>query len=463
MTSEENTIDLGKLADEEIEKIGVGFPDYGLTENPFPTSAIAMKTRLFNFNNKFRYETFEDIARKIVHTARTGRYRGMVILGDFGLGKTYTLYYFSDLINKQLGKRQEVKSMAIYLSSCGVSLNDFLSNFIQEITIETIIQTIYQGKQDVINSEVIKFSEDVIKRVEAQLAMPYRGYADKETLAKLKQKCEEIKKGECDLEVLRLAIDDAITLYSHYSNSASSDFIRQIFAVLKNEQVFALEDYSYCFSILLFSRNIEKRKIATKFILGDKLSASENKILNLTLTELSPTDISKRVFPDILKILHTYGEQFNMVFVFVDEFEKIVLGLKGAKRFDFLEDLRSLIDYNLSQFSLVLGCSTEAYETIRGTSPAFSDRNRDVIDLPRIKSINDVKNLVQVYLSDRRTPNFNGLPCHPFSDSALMTIAENENGSPRYILEACHKILNYGLQMDAKVIDDKVLKTWYGK
>ena len=70
MSIDENTIDLGKIADEEIEKVEVGFAEYGLTENPFPTSAIAMRTRLFSFNNKFRYEAFEDIARKIVHTAK---------------------------------------------------------------------------------------------------------------------------------------------------------------------------------------------------------------------------------------------------------------------------------------------------------------------------------------------------------------------------------------------------------
>ena len=137
MTSEEDSsIDLGKLADEEIKKIEVGFPDYGLTENPFPTSAIAIKTHLFSFNNKFRLETFQDIAKRIVHTARSGRYRGMIILGDFGLGKTYTLYFFSDLINKQLGSKKEVKSLAVYLSSCGMSLNEFMSNILQEISID---------------------------------------------------------------------------------------------------------------------------------------------------------------------------------------------------------------------------------------------------------------------------------------------------------------------------------------
>ena len=220
---------------------------------------------------------------------------------------------------------------------------------------------------------------------------------------------------------------------SYYFPQVPIDFLKQVAALLKSEKVFALDDYAYCFAVLMFSNSAELIRLAGRFVLGDKLSTNENKSLGLAITELSATDISKRVFPDILRILHDFGEQYNMIFVFVDEFEKIVMGLKGAKRFEFLEDLRNLIDYNLNQFSLVLGCSTEAYEAISGASPAFADRNRDVIDLPGINSLEQIKNLVEVYLSEKRTANFMGQPCHPFSDSALISIIENEKGSPRYI------------------------------
>jgi len=143
--------------------------------------------------------------------------------------------------------------------------------------------------------------------------------------------------------------------------------------------------------------------------------------------------------------------------------KKIILGLKGTKRFDFLEDMRNLIDYNLNQFSLVLGCSTEAFDTIRSTSPAFADRNRDVIDLPRITTAEEVRSLLAAYLMEKRIPNYEGPATHPFTDPALSILIENEKGSPRYILEACHKLLNYGLRMNSKVIDEKVMKSWYGR
>ena len=330
--------------------------------------------------------------------------------------------------------------------------------------IDTIIKTIYLGKQDEINKLALQHSEQAIQKAEQMLATFRANNVDKDLLVQLKQLRDRITKGEYDLDIVRLTVNCAVRLSSPFSSGeGTKPFVDLVFDLLKRNQIFALEDYAYCFATLLFSGSAEKKRLAEKFISGDKLTAPENKILNLTLTELSPTDIAKRIFPNILRILHDYGEEFNMIFVFVDEFEKIVLGMNKARRFEFLEDLRNLIDYNLSQFSLVLGCSTEAYEAIRGTSPAFADRNRDVVDLPHIKTLADMKSLVEIYLLDKRTPNFSGPSTHPFSDSALIAISRNENGSPRYILEACHKILNFGLQSNAKIIDDAMLKNWYGK
>jgi hypothetical protein len=431
--SEEIGIDLARMAEEEARAVEVGFQKYGLMENPFPSSAIASKARLFlGVPSKFRLEIFREIARRIVHTARTGRYRGMVVLGEFGLGKTYTLYYFSELINQQLGDKRDVKSLALYFKSPGISLCDFLSNFLQEFGIDRFLTVIYDTLKDEILNKLKLCVEDKTK------------------VNTLEKRQYEI----VDLDELREIIN--------LSEQEELETLRKVTDYLLEKEVFTHRDFAFCISTLMLSSDPEHRRIAKKFILGDRLLVSEVKQLELTTNELSSADISRRVFPDILKILHEMGEKYNMIFVFVDEFEKIVMGIRGGKRFEFLEDLRGLIDCNLTQFSMILGCSPEAYETITSTSPAFADRNRDIIELPPIRSRKEIKSLIETYMKPKRTKNFSGKSIHPFSEDALILIMKEEKGSPRYILEACHKLLNYALSCNRSKITKKLVQKWYG-
>jgi hypothetical protein len=467
MNASNDGIDLAKLADEEIKGEEIGYPEYGLVENPFPVSAIATKTRLFvDTGSKFRLSTFEEIGRRIVHTARTGRYRGMVILGDFGLGKTHTLYYFMEMINKQLGDKKGVKSLAIYISSPGSSLYDFLSSFLQEIDIEYILSLTYMADKEAIVDLVADSLQRLLDEQKKSYWAQHFTPALEQQIKTQFQKLKELKSGGPDLDALRTTSQSISLLiappYLSYASPTELAICRELSKKLLDSQMITLEDFAFCLSILLVASNQEHRRIAAKYIMGQKLLAGEVKWLGLTSNQLSATDVSKRVFPDLLKILHNTGEQFNMIFVFVDEFEKIVMGIKGSKRFEFLEDLRNLIDYNLTQFSLILGCSAEAYETIKSTSPAFADRNRDLIELPTLQGIEEVRNLIEPYLREKRTADFHGDSVHPFSEEALSIILDQEKGSPRYILEACHKLLNYGLAEKSKTIGKNLVNNWYG-
>ena len=419
---EEFAINLAEIAKKEIvEK--VTWKRYGLTENPLPAAAIARRSQLFfGTMNKFRFELFQQMARKIVQTARTGRYLGIVIKGEFGLGKTHTLYYFSELINKQLSTVENMKSIAIYLKSPGHDLNEFLGNFIEEIDLDDLLSYLYIASREKIKT-LFKGAWEKGKKVD---------YTE-------------------DPDAFQEALNTGDSL----------DIIKKVMGILIEEGSFSHQDFAFCLSVLMLSNNPEYRRIANAFIHGSRVTKTEVRKLGLSSICLTTADIYKRIFPDILSLLKEQGK-YNMVFVFVDEFEKIVKGLTPRSRFEFLEDLRALIDSNLVRFSLVLGCSTEAYDKITETSGAFADRNRETFDLPRIRKAATTKELIEPYLRSARIVNFQKKSIFPFTLSALKVITEREEGSPRKILEACHDLLDYGITTGLRSLNKPSVSRWYG-
>ena len=419
---EEFAIDLTQIAEKEIvEK--VTWERYGLIENPFPAAAIARRSQLFfGIMNKFRFELFQQIARKVVQTARTGRYLGIVIRGEFGLGKTHTLYYFSELINKQLASVEDMKSIAIYLKSPGHELNEFFGNFLDEIDLDDLLSHLYLASQEKIS------------------------YLSKDAW----EKSKTVDYTE-DPDVFREALNTGDSL----------DMIKKVASILIEEGFFSNLDFAFCLSVLLLCNNPEYRRIANAFVHGSRVTKAEVKKLGLSAVSLTTADIYKRVFPDILSLLKKQAK-YNMVFVFVDEFEKIVKSLTPRGRFELLEDFRALIDSNLVRFSLVLGCSTEAYEKITETSGAFADRNREIFDLPRIRKPTTTRELIEPYLRSSRTANFKKGSIFPFTSSALKIITEKEDGSPRKILEACHDLLDYGITTGLRSFSKPSVSRWYG-
>lgn len=454
MTNEIIEIDLAKIADEETKAVQLKFPDYMLIENPFPSSAIASRNRIF-FGRpiKFRTELFMNIARRVVHTARSGRYNGMVVLGDFGLGKSYTLYYFNELINKQLGDKEGAKSLALYISAPGTTLNDFLSDFLEEIDIDIFFNSIFteykEGIRDIFKSLYKESlpSENRFRELYYMRTIPW----------------SEIISNLDEIESLSQVKDIIGKIPFYRQDDIVSKLSSGLAKLLVDNGDLTNPDFSYCLSLLIFSNSSEDIRMAKKFIKGERLNATEIKKLGLMSNQLSPSDISRRIFPDLLRILNTKGEKYNMIFVFIDEFERIISSLKGAKRFEYLEDFRTLIDYNLNQFSLILGCTPDAYDAIKGTSPAFADRNRDILDLPRITSVENIRDLLEMHMNEKRVSGYDGDEIYPFNNESLSIIIDQERGSPRYILEACHKILIYALNEGADNIDKELVGRWYGK
>ena len=245
-------IDLTEIAKKEIvEK--VTWERYGLTENPFPAAAIARRSQLFfGAMNKFRFKLFQQIARKIVQTARTGRYLGIVIKGEFGLGKTYTLYYFSQLINKQLATIENMKSIAVYLKSPGHDLNEFFGNFIEEIDLDDLLSYLYLASREKMKH---LFKDAWEKSKEVDYTEDPDGFR------------EALNTGDF-LDIIKKAVDTLIA-----------------------EGFFSHPDFAFCLSVLMLSNNPEHRRIANAFVHGRRVTKTEVRKLGLSSVSLTTADI----------------------------------------------------------------------------------------------------------------------------------------------------------------------------
>lgn len=207
-------------------------------------------------------------------------------------------------------------------------------------------------------------------------------------------------------------------------------------------------DFPRCLGVLAIERDAEIRNAAWRFCIGKSLLKTEAKNLGLVSEKLSEDEIIRYVFPSLIQILNKNG--ISMLFLFIDEMEKIATKTEN-KRFESLENLRSLIDNNLNGFCMIFSCLTEAWEVLSSTSPALSDRISEIVDLDPLDSAGTVL-LLEDYLETARIPTYEGNSLFPFDEAAVARINLISKGSIRYILQNCNTIVEH-VTLDPKTKD----------
>lgn len=407
------------------------FERFGLCRNPFPKSAVAgeerARTERFSRCRKNALEKMKNFI-KTVYVSK--RWSGLILRGEVGSGKSHTLFYVTNEVNRQLGELERDSALAIYVESPKDSVNELFQEIMERMGRETF------------EAQVVALIGEKAKRILSGLA-------------RFKQVFQTAEAPEQDVaRQLR-------KMWKNLGESGESKALDILAKELSNEKLVQHRDFARCLGTLIMNEDPEKRNAAWRFSTGRALTKNEARDFGLVSEKLSEDEIIRFVLPSVIQILNK--NDVAMLFLFIDEVEKIAT--RSQKQvFGFLENLRSLIDNNLNGFSMIFSCQTESWDILASTSPALSDRMSEIVDLDPLFT-SDAVLLIEDYLLTARLQPFEGNPLSPFGEATIDKINLLSKGSIRYILQNCNTILEHAASSKdiAKDIPPKFVERILGK
>ena len=391
----------------KVRKVENPYRRFFLRGNPFPKSAVADSTSE-SFFSKCRKGALGKVKSFLIYAYTHQRWAGLILKGEYGSGKTHTLFFIVNEINRQLGTLENDRALAIYIENPKDSINDLYQDLMEKL-----------GRNN-FESQVATVIEETVQEVFKSLPRQRFIIATKEEvpqdpLFRLRQ----MGKG--------LSQDWKIKAGDRLSKELLSRGLIQH------------GDFARCLCILTCDDEQDMRNAAWRFCIGKALSKGEAKKLGLVSEKLSEDEIVRYAFPSIIQILNKNG--VAMLILLIDEFEKIASGSRSYT-FSFLENLRSLVDNNLDHFSMIFACVDEAWDVLSSTSPGLTERMSEMVDLVPLDD-SAAKLLIADYLKNARIQPYNRSDLLPFDDATVKEINRFSKGSIRYILQNCHILLEH--------------------
>lgn len=390
---------------DSITKLGIKF-------NPFPRSGIADSNspdEVIESLPPINKETMQEIVNFVKDSIfnknqqRIDPYLSLIIRGDYGTGKTQTLFFIKWLLESLRGEKK-VNPYVVYIDNPGLKLSEFIGSIINEIGQENFKrylwdvflahldrnQSIFEQLKSIGKTNTPRLFEDESNQISINEYISYKLFID------------ELYRG--------------------------ADFRR------KKE----IQDALRIAVIKCFEEIAQNTSVAIYFydLVADNIGI--NKTWDL-LTAGSIKEIDKREFYILKTIVDIVkGLGYSDFIILADEFEEITAGRLPKTEIDnYLRNLRTLIDKEKNWCS-VFAMTGKALTMIEQFSPPLADRIKGrVIDLKPL-NIFTSKVLITNYLNLAREKS---IDLYPFDESAISTLLEYTEGSPRLLLKYCYLLV----------------------
>jgi len=411
----DNNTDIKKLV-EELKKEEIIEKDYsslGLKFNPFPVAGLP-RYPLPPLDD----EVSEKISFFIRSTYTREEYGGLAIVGDFGMGKTHLMKYIQFLID-ELTRHKEIDFTAVtcFIDRPEDTPQKVIHKVVEEIGLDNIRKYIWKILID-------KFEEDKAF---------YEKFRPKGTL--LLQSKEEWN-----------------NLFEEPIKSNYLEFLKRFRDVGGNFK--KLQEHA---------RDIIKEEIVRDSALADRylnliLFAEEKEAdvsWDILAGYISKKDVQRKeimFLRSIVEILRRVG--FKQLYVFIDEFEDIVL-LKGARLTNYLLTLNTLINRE-RKWAVTVSLTGNTLKIIKEKSPPLYDRltSYEVI----LRPLNDEKSkkLLINYLNLARERDEDSFS--PFSEESIKEMFRISRGNYRSFILLAHNAIEVALNENKELIDKEIIE-----
>lgn len=391
MTQQSNGLDIGQIYEQETTRppsIGLG-----LKYNPFPPTGITGSGDSlgpFYLAPAYRNQLNEFVRRAV----RQDDFCGLVVIGEYGAGKTALLKYFETRVSA--AREQGYPLAAYYVPNPGTSFSDVLQSMTRAIEREILQKYGW--------AFVFFNLREGVKQSDAYL----------EDIGLVSISNDRLTQISDSHEFWRLFHDEL----GVDSNVLATAVTRVMLETLPDDML--AHDLS-------------------GIMLGDRSTAAQ------TWTKLtrpiSPTSTKKPVPRDrlesLLMVLKANG--INHVFLLIDEFEDVVFHRMSKRlRDDFTATLRLLVAEHGRDLSIVFASNIPGWNLLIRSDPGLSERFNFQIELGELFG-GDLSGVVQSYIRRAKMPESDAADQF-FSDATLSLVEERSITLARPLLAILHRL-----------------------
>lgn len=408
---------------------------FGLKYNPFPRSGIANLADPDEVTLALQpalTSTATDIvnymkdALSFAGTNAEDKYLSLVILGEYGSGKTQTLMFIKALFGSL--KTTSFKPYVVYIDNPGSKLSELIGEVISQIGIENFRRYLWSIFLDYMDGEDI---EDPDKRIRRNVLGTELNALNGRELSLFLQSIND-KEAEFSWQKLSISYKYLIDRITFSIKSTGRKQVEVLFKKYLTDcflSIFKISSVAeYFYDIVTDNMNVTK---------------SWDNIVTGNVKNIDKREVY--LLKAIVAIVKKYLDATDFI-ILVDEFEDLAGGrIKDSDVDSYLRNLRTLIDREKNWCS-VFAMNTAAYGRIQKIAAPLVSRIGDrIITLKPLTTLALVKTMIANYLDLARLDDEKKHSIMPFTDEVielLLSVKETTmQGSPRFIVQSCYTLL----------------------
>jgi energy-coupling factor transporter ATP-binding protein EcfA2 len=403
-----------------LEEVASSHAPYGLITNPFPLGGNFPEGYLdYTYIKPFDLRKIQSF---LIKTFVRQEFNGLLMLGEYGSGKTHLLSLINQLVNSDPQHRFRGRALSFLIKNPSISPDDILLSLLREVKLTTIQDMIFLPIRRRLRSE---YKDDVLKFIN-----------DFSAQAKGRSTADYQLQGI--LEGLEFNVPWAVTLFQQN--------YREFLELLTANKIIL---------------NMEKMRKFSRKALQERLDSDESIVESLVNLVFSKEGDNVNIWEAMLvggfsgrrgQGVEYYLEAFlklfremgvRHVYLLVDEVEDLrTQRISPKAATEYLATLRRMIQHNYKHFSFALASTQDAWKELDALYPSIGDRFPERIVLSREPA--QLKDIVLNYLEKARPADGEEYDSwFPFTEESLDKIIQIRGNVLRHVLTACRKVLDH--------------------
>jgi hypothetical protein len=407
----------------EVEKQDI-YGRLGLSRNPFPASGNPPASPSIPPYPEVR----EQIKAFVISFLRSKQSRGLVLLGDYGTGKTYHLRWIQTLLEA----KPEVAVRVVSVETPGLEPYDLVREILAQIGDQELAKAVWKLASPVVREHIRNEGQRFFRQFAQGGVKPRRG-----PQIPLEAAGMEISLVDVTEETLR-DYRQFLWAFDH-SGVLSRERLRDWFLPLLSR---SLKDGG-----LGITRNpaIARELANLCFLTGVPALESWERLV-VGRKSSFPTQGEPEFLQTILRLLVAGGTEYFVLLL--DEFEKIPLmeNMTQREMRRYLDTVRMLADKGWQEerlpFAWVIASHDDAWDLVRNKlNQALAERFPTEVNLPRSTDTAVARYLVLQHLALVRPSHQTGEDLLPFPSNLIELIPPELRHTPRDLLTLCYDLI----------------------
>jgi hypothetical protein len=420
--------------------------NFNLAGNPFPPSGIADATEE---NPPLRAGVAKSVLDFIERSYRDRLLHSLIVVGDYGTGKTHTLRFIEWVVNSYMNVGDQ-SARAIYVERPRLEANELNRTILRRLGFDTVRKYVWFAVREVLIEEMSTEAE-TFKALRRSLTIP-----PKKATAPRLWKDED------------LPVPGGFT--EAFSDEALDDY-RIFFQTLEKNgwgRELVRHYLVHCLATAIgedISLDLADPFIALLLARDEKSFSSWESLVSIS----KPKSGSPLRAPSFLEFLLRIMQLNGIIYVYLllDEFEEVPQGslLSPRQRQEYLYTVREVFDKIHDGLAVVFAMVPGALTALSANAVPLADRNADMINLEQI-DVDDAIKLVQFYFDRERArsssiKHVKSGDIKPLNKNLLRYVLENlpanVQKTPRNLIQFLHRLFDYAARNNIKAFSEELV------